>query len=274
MDICEQQIFDILKQGFSKAPILAIWNEDRLTILETDASGLAVGGCLSQIDSKGCLHPIAYYSKKLTPTESNYDIHDKELLAINRYLNEWRSESVGLRQEFVILTDHNNLEYFMTSKKIAERQVRWAQVLSQFNFRHQFRAGNKSVRPDALSGRPQDLHIGAADPRLQGRDFQFLKNEWSALNPVFNNNIEHKNTQSIKVVPDGASLLYDTDIANLWNTAIKEDSTLKEIYSAFWKNERSFPTTLNLIVSLSECQLDFGYAFFSGTDFGSLILNH
>ncbi|KAI0998217.1 hypothetical protein K3495_g9978 [Podosphaera aphanis] len=91
-----QKAFENLKSLFTSAPILTMLQEDRLTILECDASGWATGGCLLQYDNNGCLRPVAYFSKKLTQAECNYDIHDKELLAIIRCLNEWRGELMGL----------------------------------------------------------------------------------------------------------------------------------------------------------------------------------
>lgn len=137
--------FDNLKNVFITAPVLAMWHESKLTVLETDASGWATGGCLSQLDADACLHLVAYYSKKLSPAESNYDVHDKELLSIIRCLNEWRGELMGLDKPFIILTDHKILEYFISSRKLVEGQVRWAQVLSQFNFCLQFRPGKKVI---------------------------------------------------------------------------------------------------------------------------------
>ena len=107
-DTEQQEAFNLLKQLFTTTPILAMWQDERETVLETDASGWATGGCLSQYDSKGLLRPVAYYSKKLTPAENNYSIHDKQLLAIIRFLNEWRGELIGLRKPFNILTDHEN----------------------------------------------------------------------------------------------------------------------------------------------------------------------
>ena len=80
-----------------------------MTVLETDDSGWATGGCLSQFDPDVTLHPVAYYSKKLTPTDCNYDIHDNELLSIIRCINEWRVELMGLQKPFIILTCHKNL---------------------------------------------------------------------------------------------------------------------------------------------------------------------
>ncbi|KAI1002011.1 hypothetical protein K3495_g6193 [Podosphaera aphanis] len=82
-----QKAFDNPKKILTTAPVLAMWHEDKMSVLETDASGWATGGCLSQFDPDGTLYPVAYYSKKLTPTECNYDIHDKELLSIIWCLN-------------------------------------------------------------------------------------------------------------------------------------------------------------------------------------------
>lgn len=100
-----QEAFEKLKSLFITAPVLALWNGELETVLETDASGWATGGCLSQLKPGGKLQPLAYYSKKLSPAECNYDIHDKELLAIVRCLKEWRSELIGLKDPFQILTD-------------------------------------------------------------------------------------------------------------------------------------------------------------------------
>jgi RNase H-like domain found in reverse transcriptase len=59
-------------------------------VLETDASDYAIGMCISQPDSEGRLQPIAFYSRKMIPAELNYEIHDKELLAIVAAFSEWR----------------------------------------------------------------------------------------------------------------------------------------------------------------------------------------
>ena len=58
-----------------------MFNLGKLVYIETDASDRAIGACLTQ-DHEGKRHPVAYYSRKMTPAEQNYDIHDKELLAI------------------------------------------------------------------------------------------------------------------------------------------------------------------------------------------------
>jgi hypothetical protein len=78
--------------------------------VETDSSDYVSAGTMSQPDENGVLHPVAFYSKKLTPTECNYEIYDKELLAIVRCLEEWRAELEGSAQPIQIITDHRNLE--------------------------------------------------------------------------------------------------------------------------------------------------------------------
>ncbi|KAI1000885.1 hypothetical protein K3495_g7311 [Podosphaera aphanis] len=148
-----QEAFDKLKKCFITAPVLAMWDENLETSVECDSSGWATGGCLSQYDKNGCLRPVAYYSAKLTPVECNYDIHNKELLGIINCLKEWRGELISLQRPFKILTDHNNLKYFMTTQKLTERQVRWSQLLLQYNFEMIFRPGRIGQRPDALSRR-------------------------------------------------------------------------------------------------------------------------
>jgi hypothetical protein len=87
-DECSQS-FETLKQAFTTAPILRHFDYDYEIIVETDASDYVSAGVLSQYDDEGLLHPIAFFSKKHTPAECNYEIYDKELIAIIRAFEEW-----------------------------------------------------------------------------------------------------------------------------------------------------------------------------------------
>ena len=92
-----QQAFEQLKQAMLTAPILCYYDPDLPTIVETDASNGVVAGVLSQQDPQTKLwHPVAFFSKTMQPAELNYDIHDKEMLAIILSLSEWRTELEGL----------------------------------------------------------------------------------------------------------------------------------------------------------------------------------
>ena len=79
-------------------------------------------------------HPVAFLSKSLSLVEQNYEIHDKEMLAIVRALEEWRHFLEGMEHQFEIWTDHKNLEYFMSAKKLNQRQARWSLLLARFDF--------------------------------------------------------------------------------------------------------------------------------------------
>ena len=94
---------------------------------------------------------MAYYSKSLSETERNYEIHDKEMLAIIRALEEWRHFLEGAPRKFEIWTDHKNLEYFMSAKKLNRRQARWSLTLARFDFEMHHRPGRTMGKSDALS---------------------------------------------------------------------------------------------------------------------------
>ena len=68
----------------TEAPILAHYKQGLKTIVETDSFDYVSSGVLSQLGKDGLLHPVAFFSKNLNPAESNYEIYDKELLAIIR----------------------------------------------------------------------------------------------------------------------------------------------------------------------------------------------
>ena len=104
-------------------------------MIETDASGLAKGAVLSQYeDSHKKWHPVAFYSKKFSPAELNYDIQDKEMVVIVDCFKEWRHMLCGIPNRVVVYTDYRNLEYLQTTKILNRRRARWAEILSEFNF--------------------------------------------------------------------------------------------------------------------------------------------
>jgi len=118
------------------APILALPQDSEPFCIEADSSDFASGAVLSQqLPGKEKWHPVAFYSKSLSPVERNYEIHDKEMLAIIRALEEWRHFLEGARHLVEIWTDHKNLEYFMTAKKLNRRQAQWSLYLAHFDFK-------------------------------------------------------------------------------------------------------------------------------------------
>jgi len=125
----QKEAFERLKAVFTTEPILAIPDIDREMRVEANASDYAMGGVLSTKCENGKWRPVAFISKLLNTTEQNYEIYDKEILAVIRCLEAWRYYLEGVKLEFEIWTDHKNLQYFMTSQKLNCRQVRWALYL-------------------------------------------------------------------------------------------------------------------------------------------------
>ncbi len=119
--------FTQLKSAFCTAPALSHPDPNLRFVVEVDAATLGVGAVLSQWKGETpVLHPCAYFSRKLSPAEQNYDVGNRELLAIKLALEEWRHWLEGAQHPFVVITDHKNLQYLQEAKRLNPRQARWA----------------------------------------------------------------------------------------------------------------------------------------------------
>ena len=107
-----QITFDILKKKFSEEPVLMMPNQTKAFQIKTDASKYASGTILMQLDSNGSRHPIAFLSKTFSETERNYNVYDRELLAIIRALTKWQHYIQGSTHMTTIFSNHKNLTYF------------------------------------------------------------------------------------------------------------------------------------------------------------------
>ena len=158
----QQNAFDALIKAFTSPPILKHFDPTKEIVLETDASNFAIGCVLSQ-KWEGTLHPVAFHSRKMEKAERNYEIHDKELLAIVTAFKVWHHHCHGSQFPIQVITDHNNLRYFMTTTKLNQRQVHWAEKLAQYDFRINYRPGKSGGKPDALSRRPEYAEGGGEE---------------------------------------------------------------------------------------------------------------
>ncbi|KAH9262985.1 hypothetical protein BASA83_013704 [Batrachochytrium salamandrivorans] len=118
-----------------------------------DASDFAISGVLHQHDQTNTLRPVAFYSRQMNNAERNYDIYDKELLAVVESFKHWRHLLQGGLHPVTVLCDHKNLEYFMSTKKLTRRQARWSLELSEYTFTITHRPGKLNGRADSLSRR-------------------------------------------------------------------------------------------------------------------------
>jgi len=153
----EQAAFDELQQKLCSTPVLTYFKPGRPLLDETDASKYVSSGLLSQHDEDGKWRPIAYWLKTRAPAKCNYDVHDKELLAIVRARREWRRYLRGSGQHANVFTDHQNLIRFTTTKELTDLQIRWSKVLSRFDFTIEFRPGKEGRKPDGLTRRKADM---------------------------------------------------------------------------------------------------------------------
>jgi transposase InsO family protein len=165
-----RRAFQELKRRLTEAPLLRHYDYSLETMLETDASDGIIAGILSQKHPDGNWYPVGYFSKTMASAELNYEIHDKEMLAIVRSFGHWRPELQGSPHQINVYTDHKALEYFMTTKQLNSRQARWAELLAEYSFMIMYRPGKDNTKADILSRREQDLDpVGELKAHLRTR---------------------------------------------------------------------------------------------------------
>ena len=142
--------FQTLKKKLCEAPILDYPREDRLFILDTDASFGAIGAVLSQIKENEEETVIAYGSRHLTMHEKGYCVTRKELLAIHEYVSYFKEYLYG--KKFIIRTDHKALVFMNTTKKAISPQFQtWLANLSEYDYELKYRKGDEHGNADGLS---------------------------------------------------------------------------------------------------------------------------
>ena len=147
------QAFERLQELVSTAPVLRAFDRALPIHVSADASGHAIGAVLEQDDGDG-RRPVAYYSRVLNVHEQRYSIRERELLAVVNAIRHWRCYLYG--NHFEVHTDHESLRYLKTQEKLNDRQVRWLELLEQFEFKITPIKGNRNLVADALSRHPQD----------------------------------------------------------------------------------------------------------------------
>jgi hypothetical protein len=152
----QQRAFEELIDRFTTAPLLRHYDPKLPLRLETDASHWALAGILSQ-PFENQWHPIAFFSRRFTEAEINYQVYDKEMLAIVASFEHWRHYLDGA-VDTEVYTDHQNLKKFMEQTQLNGRQTRWLIKLLPYDFRLFYRKGTlnpadaPSRRPDYLDG--------------------------------------------------------------------------------------------------------------------------
>ncbi|CAH1769658.1 11218_t:CDS:1, partial [Entrophospora sp. SA101] len=176
--------FNELKQQLTSAPVLLLPDPTKPFSVTTDTSDFAISAVLSQDQGKG-EQPVAYESRKLSPAELNYPVHEKELLAIVHAIKLWRPYLEG--QRFTVITDHASLEYIKSQTNLSQRQARWLEVLQATDFDVKYRPGKTNVVADALSRQIHLTNMTIISSKLA--DVSFLQQEYQKDNyfsPIWN----------------------------------------------------------------------------------------
>jgi hypothetical protein len=165
----QQTSFEILQDQMCSKPVLRQPNFSKKFFIHTDASAYGVGAILSQEGEpnttnpqKPKQHPIAYYSATFTPTERNYDIYERELLAIIKAITHWRPYLIWTTEPFIIYTDHANLLYWKSPRKLNRWTARWHEELQDYSFVLEHVPGKNHTAADALL-RPPGCDEGKDD---------------------------------------------------------------------------------------------------------------
>ena len=155
-----QTAFETLKAALTGDELMSYPDNDGLFIIDTDASDTGIGATLSQIQwwcertQKEEERPIAYASRSMTKPQRRYCTARRELLAIITFIQYFRYYLLG--KQFLIRTDHSALRWIMTFKDPVDQMARWLEIMAQFDFKIEHRAGKKHSNADALSRVPCD----------------------------------------------------------------------------------------------------------------------
>ena len=150
-----QQAFKLLKRKLSEAPVLVYPNFSKGFTVETDASYSGLGAILSQEQEDGCLHPVSYASRALSPAEQNYGITDLETLAVVWAVTHFRHYLYN--QHVRIYTDHAAVKSVLQNPNISGKHARWWTKIYGSGLKEVKivnRAGKESSNADALSRNP------------------------------------------------------------------------------------------------------------------------
>ncbi|KAG1930727.1 retrotransposable element [Pimephales promelas] len=254
-----QQAFQELKKRFTTAPILRHPDPERQFIVEVDASNTGVGAILSQRQGNPAkMFPCAFFSRKLSPAERNYDVGNRELLAMKLALEEWRHWLEGAIEPFIVLTDHKNLEYLRSAKRLNPRQARWALFFTRFNFTVTYRPGSKNIKADALSRQTEETNSSPNPERVLGEKLLLAPVQWDVMTEIQNANVQNpapvECPADLLFVPDAfRPRLLDQVHSNPSSGHPGINATIHLLQNRFW-----WPTltadTITHIQNCTECQ--------------------
>lgn len=252
----QEAAFRTLQQKLTDKPTLALYDSQAETELHTDACKLGLGGILLQRNDCGLLRPVAYYSRQTTPEEQNYSSYDLETLAVVSALQKFRVYLVGIK--FKIITDCNSLRATFLKRDMLPRVARWWELMQEYNFDIEYRAGASMAHVDALSRNPvsnssQDklevlnvteenwlVTVQNTDSEIQ-RIIKILQDTTLSDVVDIKNNYKVKGDKLYRVTPDGDRWVVPKGVR--WQVVklnhddighFSVDKTLEKVKSSYW----------------------------------------
>ena len=186
-----EKSFNDLKNALLSAPVLAFPQPSKEFVLEVDASGVAVGGVLSQYQNDGLLHPVAFFSTALKPEQRDWSPYNQEAFAMVCAVEHWHVYLTG--NTFVLNSDHSPLVSLRKKEKLRGKVARWIALLESFDFEVKHLPGKENQKADALSrnpgaakDQPEDILDDMVDTILVENDtfVQQLRNEQEKFLPI------------------------------------------------------------------------------------------
>jgi hypothetical protein len=145
-----QAAFDELKKKVIETFVLSYFLSELETFLKSNSFDYVSIEILFQKENDNLIKSVTYFSKTLSFVECNYEIYDKKLLTIIRCFEQWRAKLQSVKSFFNVFIDHKSLKYFMITKKLNRRQVRWVEFLAEFDFKIAYQSRKKNDKADLL----------------------------------------------------------------------------------------------------------------------------
>ncbi len=225
-----QIAFEQLKKRVIETSVLSYFSSELKTYLESDSSDYVSVEVLSQKENDDLIKSVTYFSKTLSSVECNYEIYDKELLAIIRCFEQWRAELQSVETSINVLIDHKSLKYFMTTKKLNKRQARWTEFLAEFDFKIAYQSEKKNDKADSLIKRSENRSLDESNDRNKHMHQTILS-------------FEKLDSQIVQELNDTKKNL-ELFLFDRVKSVNQKDSTCTEIRRALLKNKKSYDEML------------------------------
>ena len=226
-------------------PILKHFDFIKFVVLKTNSSNYINGNILSQPDNDGLLHFVAFYSKNFDPAKCNYDIYNKEFLTVIRAFEKWQPKLKNTEIPIQIFTDHKNLKYFQSNKKLFCRQSRWMEILFYYNFIIIYYSGKQNTKTNALT------HCNNKQPAYTSNKHKLFRHQTLFFFECFNE------INTIIIISNSTGLFFFDEIKQTNHNNKK----CKSYYTAI-KHKQTENISINLQYAISKNKVLYWYYCF------------